>query len=60
MKEKYSIYYSLLDNGLKFGFFCLTADADKVGGSLKETFVAYASTKKEASSILRYQNCINY
>ena len=60
MKIKYSVYYSLLDNGLKFGFYCLTSDVGKVDDSLKETFIDYAPTQKEASRILRNQDCINY
>lgn len=60
MNKKYSIYYSLLDNGLKFGFFCLTSDVDKVDDSLKETFVGYTSSQKEASRILKDQDVVNY
>ncbi len=58
--KKYSVYTSLLDNGMKFGFFCLTSEADKVDASLKETFVGYASTQKEASRFLRHQDVVNY
>lgn len=60
MKTKYSVYYSLLDNGLKFGFYCLTSEVSKVNDSLKETFVNYASTQKEASGILKNEGVINF
>lgn len=57
---KYSVYYSLLVNGAKFGFYCLSSKTKNVDESLKEVFIGYASTKEQASKMIKENGCINY
>ncbi len=57
---KYSVYYSLLINGARFGFYCLSSEAEKADKGLKEVFIGYASTKKQADKMIKENGCVNF